>query len=141
MLPGDNGRKNDKWGGTDCLSTRYGVAAMEALINELMKQGSHKDCLELKLFGGGEVLRMQSNNVGERNINFVTEFVESERMTVVAEDLGGRHPRVVNFFPKSGKVMIRRLRSLQSKAIATQERTYERALNNQEELGEIDLFD
>lgn len=37
-------------------ATRYGTFAMETLINELAKQGSVRENLEVKLFGGGRVL-------------------------------------------------------------------------------------
>ncbi len=132
MLPG-NARKNlDQWGGSDCLATRYGIAAMETLINDILKRGSRKDRLQVKLFGGGKVLSTEIDNVGERNVQFVKQFLETEGIAVVAEDLGGTHPRKVNFFPKTGKVMVRRLRSLQNQAIARQEKQYESTLGKSE---------
>jgi len=141
MLPGDNGRQHNKWGGDDCLVTRYGVAAMETLINDILKQGSRKARLELKLFGGGEVLRMETNNVGKRNVEFVRNFVRLEDLAVAAEDLGGPSPRKINYFPKTGKVMMRRLRSLQKSVIVDQERSYASGMSKVESPGEIDLFD
>lgn len=142
MLPGDKGRDIGKWGGADCLTTRYGVAAMETLINDILKQGARKDRLELKLFGGGEVLKMETNNVGKQNVSFVRDFMRMEGFVIAAEDLGGPFPRKVNFFPKTGKVMIRRLRSLQKSAIAAQERDYASGIakNKIEAPGAIDLF-
>lgn len=141
MLPGDSGKPHDKWGGEDSLVTRYGVAAMETLINEILKQGSRRNRLELKLFGGGRVLAMDTMNVGQRNIDFVRSFVDMEGMLVAAEDLGGPYPRKVNFFPRSGKVMVKRLRSLQNRTVAAQEKQYESTLGAKEIPGEIDLFD
>ena len=140
MLPGTAGKNLDQWGGNDCLATRYGIAAMEKLINDLLKRGSRKDRLELKLFGGGQVPAMDINNVGERNISFVKQFAKAEGIAIVAEDLGGPYPRKVNFFPKIGVVMIRRLRSLQNQAIVSQEKGYEATLGKKEIPGEIDLF-
>ncbi len=141
MLPGDNGKNHDKWGGADCLTTRYGVAAMETLINDILKQGSHKNRLELKLFGGGEVLQMETNNVGRQNVSFIREFVHVEGLLVAAEDLGGPYPRKINFFPKTGRVMVRRLRSIQKNVIADQEKCYASSLGKSDSPGEIDLFD
>lgn len=141
MLPGDNGKSHDKWGGSDCLSTRYGVAAMETLINDILKQGSRKNRLELKLFGAGEVLKMETFNVGKQNASFVRDFARMEGLPVAAEDLGGTHPRKVNFFPKTGRVMVRRLRVLQKNVIVNEEKCYADSLGKTEAPGEIDLFD
>lgn len=141
MLPGNSDKRMDKWGGDDCLASRYGIAAMEMLINDLLKLGSRKEQLELKLFGGGKVLAMDVNNVGERNVQFVRQFVKTEGIVVVAEDLGESYPRKVNYFPKTGKVMIRRLRSLQNQAIVNQEQDYANTFGKQQVPGEIDLFD
>lgn len=141
MLPGDTTKRLDQWGGKDSLATRYGIAAMESLVNDILKQGARKDRLELKLFGGGKVLAMDVNDVGERNIRFVRQFLKTEGLAAVAEDLGGTYPRKINFFPKTGKVMVRRLRSLQNQAIVNQEKNYETALARKDIPGEIELFD
>ena len=52
MLPGDMKKTLDQWGGKDNLVTRFGIGAMEKLINDILQRGSRKDRLELKLFGG-----------------------------------------------------------------------------------------
>lgn len=141
MLPGDTTKKLNEWGGKDSLATRYGIAAMETLVNDILKQGARKNRLELKLFGGGKVLEMEINNVGERNIQFVRQFLKTEGFLVTAEDLGGSFPRKVQFFPKTGKVMVRRLRALQKRAIANLEKNYATTLVKKEIPGEIELFD
>lgn len=141
MLPGDKTKRMDQWAGKDSLATRYGVAAMEMLVNDILKHGAQKNRLELKLFGGGKVLAMEVNNVGARNIEFIRQFVKTEGMAVAAEDLGSIYPRKVNFFPMTGKVMVRRLRSLQNKAIANLENNYASKLIREEIPGDIELFD
>ncbi len=140
MLPGDKTKRLDQWAGQDSLATRYGIAAMETLVNDLLKQGALKERLELKLFGGGKVLAMDINDVGNRNIQFVREFIKTEGLVAVAEDLGGTHPRKVNYFPKTGKVMVRRLRALQNRAIADREKKYAVTLSRKEVPGDIELF-
>jgi len=141
MLPGCTTQRMDRWGGDNCLATRYGIAAMEMLINDLLKLGSQRSRLELKLFGGGNVMSMDVNNVGDNNIQFVRQFVKTEGIPVVAEDLGEAFPRKVNYFPKTGKVMVRRLRSLQNQAVVDQEKSYERTFVKKQVPGEIELFD
>lgn len=141
MLPGDRNKPLDKWAGQDSLATRFGIAAMENLINDILKQGSRKDRLEIKLFGGGKVLSMEVNDVGNRNIQFARGFVGAEGLGIAAEDLGGVYPRKVIYFPRTGKVMIRRLRSLQNKSIADDEKKYETTLCRAEKPGAVELFD
>ncbi len=52
LLPGDS----TGTGPTSVHATRYGVHAMEKLINEILKMGGDRSRLQAKLFGGGEPL-------------------------------------------------------------------------------------
>ncbi|MBT4519432.1 MAG: chemoreceptor glutamine deamidase CheD [Halieaceae bacterium] len=141
MLPGGGAEQQVPMGGAEILTTRYGLAAMESLINEILKAGGSRDRMELKLFGGGKVLAMEVNNVGERNIIFAKNFALAEGFKIMSEDLGGEYPRKVNYFPRTGKVMVRRLRSLQCQAVIDQEKKYEASLAPKKEAaGSIDLF-
>ncbi|MEM7762602.1 MAG: chemoreceptor glutamine deamidase CheD [Pseudomonadota bacterium] len=140
MLPGDTTKSLEKWGGVDASATRYGVAAMEKLINDILKQGARKSRLEVKLFGGGHVLDMKLNAVGQRNIQFARDFAATEGLTITSEDLGDVFPRKVNYFPKTGKVMVRRLRALQKRVIADTENQYANTLTKKSEPGDIELF-
>ncbi len=141
MLPGDATKSLKKWGGMDVSATRYGIAAMENLINDIIKLGSRKSDLEVKLFGGGHVLDMSINAVGDRNIKFARDYVAAEGMSVISEDLGNVFPRKVNYFPSTGKVLVRRLRSLQKQAIADNENQYAKKISDAALGSEIELFD
>lgn len=142
MLPGDNGKQADSAHDMHSLETRYGIAAMEQLINEILKLGSRKHRLEVKLFGGGKVMAMELASIGKRNIEFVRGFVRMEGLAVAAEDLGGPQPRKIKFFPQTGKVMVRRLPTMQSQAVAAQDKSYASTLGNNKEIpGAIELFD
>ena len=89
---------------------RYGAFAMEVLINELLKAGAVRERLQAKVFGGGAVLAsMQQMNIGERNAAFVLKYLALERIPVAAQDLGGDHPRRINYFPRTGQVRMRKL--------------------------------
>lgn len=82
-------------------SARYGVYAMEVLINQLLKIGGQRARLEAKVFGGGAVLQgFTVAKVGERNASFVLDFLNTEGIEVVAQDLLGVYPRKVYFFHK-----------------------------------------
>lgn len=115
MLP-DNG-------GTGADSGRYGSYAMELLINELLKMGASRMTLEAKVFGGGAVLSgMSSLNVGERNTQFVLDYLKTERIPIVSKDVLDVYPRKVCFLPHSGKAMVKRLAPSNPEALVAQER-------------------
>ncbi len=140
MLPTTEGRHpsdpGSKW---TSEATRYGNFAMEALINEILKNGGRRENLEVKLFGGGRVLD-HATNVGAMNIDFVREFIHTEGLSLVAEDLGDIYPRKVHYFPMTGKVKMKKLRSTHNNTIAEREIRYRDTLVSQPIAGEIDLF-
>src|SRR3546814_7189330 len=79
----------------------------------LLKAGADREQLEVKVFGGGRVLA-QMTDVGKRNIEFVLHYLQIEGLAVSAEDMGDIYPRHVQYFPASGKVRVRQLRSMRS---------------------------
>jgi chemotaxis protein CheD len=122
-------------------SMRYGGYAMEVLINDLLKAGARREHLEAKVFGGGAVLRgFTAMNVGERNAAFVTQFLKTERIPVLAEDLNDVYPRKVYFFPRTGKVLVKKLMQTHNDTLARRELDYAKRLKVEPVGGEIDLF-
>ncbi len=122
-------------------SARYGTYAMEILINSLLKSGARRDNLEAKVFGGGAVLKgFTAMNVGERNAAFVQSFLRNERIRVVAEDLNDIYPRKVYFFPRTGKVLVKKLMQSHNDTLAKREIEYASRLKKQPVAGEIELF-
>jgi chemotaxis protein CheD len=137
MLPGE-GRSNepDPIG----LSGRYGAFAMEQLINELIKRGARKANLEVKLFGGGAVLKnFTAINVGERNAEFVLDFLRTEGIRVASQDLLDVYPRRVAFFPTSGRALCRKLAQADA-SIVSAEQQYNARLNTSKVAGDVELF-
>jgi len=120
-------------------ASRYGSYAMEKLINDILAHGGRRDALEVKLFGGSRVLANLSN-VGASNIDFARHYVINENLRLVAEDLGGLHPRKVVFYPSSGRVQIKKLRSLHNDTIIRREVDYMRTIETQPVRGEAELF-
>lgn len=91
-------------------SARYGINAMELLINALLQLGARRDKLTAKIFGGGAVLRgMTAMDVGKRNVRFVEDFLQLERIPVLARDLLDVHPRKIAFHTRSGKAFVKAL--------------------------------
>lgn len=125
-------------------SARYGVYAMEILINHLLNLGASKNQLEAKVFGGGNVLKgMTTLNIGQRNADFVLEFLKLENIPVVAKDLLDNYPRKVYFFPDTGKVLVRKIKSINNKTIVEREHAYQYKLRTTQthDSGDVELFD
>jgi chemotaxis protein CheD len=127
-------------GGSD--SGRYGSFAMELLINEMMKRGARRGSLEAKVFGGGQVISgMNTMNVGQRNTEFVLDYLKTERIPVMSKDVLDIYPRKVCFFPASGRAMVKRLAATHSDVVVAQDR--EAATKVQpvaQSGGSVDLF-
>ncbi|MBC3906387.1 MULTISPECIES: chemoreceptor glutamine deamidase CheD [Undibacterium] len=122
-------------------SMRYGTYAMEVLINELLKAGAKRENMEAKVFGGGNVLRgFTAINVGERNAKFVLDYLRAERMRVIAEDLNDIYPRKVYFFPRTGKVLVKKLKVEHNDTLRRREQDYASRLKTTSVGGEVDLF-
>lgn len=113
---------------TDVLlstSAKYGIYAMDTLIEELLKMGANRMHLEAKVFGGGNVLRgLTSLNVGERNALFVKKYLAVKGIAIAAEDLNDVYARKVYFFPRTGRVLMKKIREFNNDTVAVREREY-----------------
>lgn len=100
-------------GGDDDLSARYGVNAMELLINRCMKKGADRRRLVAKVFGGGHVLKTKVHHasVPQKNIQFAMSFLQEEGIPILKQDVGGLAARSVLFFTDSGRVFMKRLKA------------------------------
>ena len=94
LLPHGSGETSD--------NKRYGVNAMELLINGLLKAGASRARLKAKLFGGARMMDGFSD-IGAQNAAFAVSFLEAEGIGVVSESLGGRRARRVRFWPATGR--------------------------------------
>ena len=122
-------------------SMRYGSYAMEVLINRLLKQGARRENLEAKIFGGGNVLKaFTALNVGERNAAFVKKFLHAEGIRIAGEDLNDVYPRKVYFFPRTGRVLVKKLKQMNNYTIVKREQTYASRLQGSTVAGEVELF-
>lgn len=138
MLPisGDN----NSWQAVDnSASARFGNVAMERLINNILKNGGKRQNLEVKLFGGGRIIANMTD-VGVRNIAFARDYLQTEGLKIVSEDVGETFPRMVVYFPATGKVRVKRLRSLHNNTIVEMETKYLSTIEEKPVSGDIELF-
>lgn len=87
--------------GADSGHIRFGVNAMEHLINEMLKVGASRARLQAKLFGGA---RMSANlaDIGKANAEVAEEFLQNEGIAVLSKSLGGTSARRLVFTPSTG---------------------------------------
>lgn len=120
-------------------STRYGNYAMEHMINQILKNGGRRENLEVKIFGGGRILATMTD-IGMRNIEFVREYIATEGLALIAEDVGDRYPRKVMYFPETGKARVKRLKALHNNTVIEREISYMHDIEEKPVEGEIELF-
>lgn len=140
MLPDNQIRTSKDWENTPVnAQTRYGNIAMERLINVVLASGCKRENMEIKLFGGGKVLNL-STDIGGKNVRFVKMYLATEGFPVLSEDVGGVHPRKVQYFPLTGRVRIKKLNTLHNATLSERELDYRESLKKERVEGKIDLF-
>lgn len=140
MLPAN---RNMRDAGIALMSNagRYGNFAMEKMINDILKHGGIRENLEVKIFGGGRIIQhMQSLDIGNRNIDFVREYIKTENILLAGEDVGDVFPRKVIYFPLTGKVKVKKLRQMHNNTILEREKIYMSNLDVKPVENEIELF-
>jgi len=121
---------------------RFGIHAMERLINRMMAYGADRGGIVAKLFGGGHVLATDEspNSVPIQNVRFIQEFMAIEDIPVVARDLGGSHARLVVFETGTGKAYVRRLRPAAMPTLPRTERRIRRGDVARPKFGDVTMF-
>ena len=137
MLP-EAGSSGPGWD-TASSSMRYGNVAMERLINDVLARGGMRTRLEIKVFGGGNVLNA-STNIGHRNADFVEDYLAAEDLPIVAHHLRGSLPRRVHYFPATGKVLLRELQRTEREALVENENSYKSRIEVEPVAGSVELF-
>jgi len=94
------------WNGEGLASPKYGNIAIEKLVEKMYQQGSKKTNLVAKVFGGGEVIdtTIKQFNIGERNIKIALEMLEMYNIPIVAQSVGGKFGRKIQYTTNTGEV-------------------------------------
>jgi chemotaxis protein CheD len=108
MLPGSV----DKEDAVMSESGKYGMYAMELVINDMLKRGAKRTNIRAKIFGGGHVLNTSagdSDGVPRSNITFAFEYLHLEGFPVDTSDVGGTVARKIFLDPRTFKVLLKRI--------------------------------
>lgn len=132
---------------------KYGMYAMDLLVNEMIKGGSSRHDLVAKVFGGANVLRRgpeasQSKtgatgfgNVATKNIEFALSYLETERIPVQRSDVGGTAARKILVFTDSFRVLLKRITGSLITVVKQEESAYVKQLRRDRQArGEATLF-
>jgi len=108
---------------------RYGLNAMELLINDMMTHGANRRHFKAKCFGGGDVLHLRGESGGRRsvggaNIDFIREFLEDEQIPIVGSALGGKHGRNVHFVGDDFSVYVKTIGHRRERQVEEEERRF-----------------
>lgn len=108
------------------VGARYGAHAMELLITAVMKKGADRSRLKAKVFGGGSLLRHDSQyfNVGQQNAHFVLKFLQDEGIPVVSQFLQPDHGIALRFEPHTGKAAVKPLQNSYQRDMLVDESNY-----------------
>lgn len=125
LLPRDRSETGD-------FSARYGVNAMEVLINDILRTGATRQDLEAKVFGAANVIAGGNlNGIGKQNAEFVITYLQEEGIRLLASDLGGDRARRVFYFPSTGSVRVLNLSNTDSARAQAAEDSLEKRLQTE----------
>jgi len=108
---------------------RYGIHAMELLINQMLKQGAQRIHLKAKAFGGGDVLKLGNElrggqSIGAVNCEFIKTFLRTERIPLIASALGGPIGRNIFFLASDFSVYVKTIERSEEQAVIKQEKRF-----------------
>lgn len=112
------------------VNARYGIHAMELLITGMQKLGAHRDRLQAKAFGGGNVLESitAENSPGRKNVEFIKEFLSMEEIPLIAEDFGGHWTRVLHFHTSNFHVFVKKSKDGKVKKLKQEENKFKKEI-------------
>ncbi len=107
-------------------TARFGMYAMELLMGELIKLNIDRESIKAKVFGGAD-LSGSNMKIGDNNIRFIKAFLGMEGIPIQSIDVGGSFARKVFFFPKTGRVLIKKIKTKVEKIIQNENKYRKKA--------------
>jgi chemotaxis protein CheD len=99
---------------------RYVDYVIRELAHEFDALGARRGEVEVKLFGGADVLPSSRNNptVGAMNVETTLRVLKEEGFSVLASHLGGSRGIFIEFNTATGEVLLRPLARIDPQALA-----------------------
>ena len=96
---------------------------VEEMLGFFSRAGVPVPEIEVKLFGGSDVLQMLAGpkSVGRENLNLAMRLVQSKGLNLLASDVGGPAGRKIAFETISGRVRVYKMRSAAEQIIFQQQ--------------------
>ena len=121
------------------LELRYGSYSVERLLNDIFARGGNRKTIQIKVFGGANILR-NNGNIGHRNADFIEDYLAKEGLTIAAAHLRGELPRRVRFSPSTGTVQMAELSADNAGSIYQHEAKLRNLPGRQQLAGKYELF-
>ena len=126
-------------------SARYGINAMELLINGLLMEGASRNRLKAKVFGGGHIFNgagfREIFTPGKDNTKFTFSFLEDENLPIESYNVGGNFGRKIYFESDTGEVLMKRVKALSTLTVRQREQRFRRTMKDQNVTeGKVSLF-
>lgn len=119
------------------IPLKYGQYILERLVEELTAQGASKAYIEVKVFGGADIIKNVAMT-GEKNVDFINQHLKDQKFRILQADLGGSWPRRIHYYPDTGKAMMRTLRRDDDlKKITVAESAYQFDITHKAENGDF----
>ncbi len=98
----------------------YLDSTLEEMVTFFRRSGADICELEVKLFGGSDVLQMLSgpSSVGRQNIQAAYRLIEHHGLNLHASDIGGPVGRKIIFHTDTGRVRVQKMRSIHERGFA-----------------------
>ncbi len=91
--------------------SKYINTGTPLLINRMIKQGSQKHNLIVKIAGGARMLTIPGQcshlDIGQKNIAEVKASLDRESIPICSSDVGGGFGRTVQFFLDCGRITVK----------------------------------
>ncbi|WP_088105112.1 chemotaxis protein CheD [Halalkalibacter urbisdiaboli] len=106
MLPDSSLSKQDNMN-----VAKYADTAIIELMKQLERKGAKAYSLKAKIAGGAQMFAFSTGNdmmrIGPRNVEAVRLKLKELRIPILAEDVGGKSGRTIEFNPSTRKLHIR----------------------------------
>ena len=125
-------------------SARYGINAMELLINRIMSIGGDRRHLKAKVFGGANVISAitEEYSMGKKNSEFAIDFLNDEKIKIANMDIGGKKARKIFFHTDTGDVFLKYIPPVLQTYISKKEADRLKRIKREiDRVGKVTLFD